>query len=145
MAQVAHTNLSNSRILPLKDGEILTRQEFERRFDATPGLKLAELIEGRVYMSPPVFIQDHGSPHAFSITILGIYCATTPGVVLADNSSLRVDDANMPQPDVFLAIERASGGQSRIDEEGYLEGVPELIIEIAASSVERDLGEKLRL
>ena len=39
---------------PLETGDRLSRAEFERRFDAMPGLKKAELIEGIVYIpSPP--------------------------------------------------------------------------------------------
>lgn len=36
-------------IPPLENGDRLTRQEFERRFDAMTHLKHAELIEGVVY------------------------------------------------------------------------------------------------
>ena len=43
-----------ARIPPLQNGDRLTRPEFERRFDATPGLERAELIEGVVYMPPPI-------------------------------------------------------------------------------------------
>jgi len=39
---------SRPRVLPLEPGDHLTREEFERRYDATPGLKKAELIEGVV-------------------------------------------------------------------------------------------------
>ena len=35
---------------PLKNGDRLRRAEFERRFDAMPELKKAELIKGIVYM-----------------------------------------------------------------------------------------------
>jgi hypothetical protein len=34
-------------IPPLQSGDRLTAEEFERRFDAMPGLKKAELIDGR--------------------------------------------------------------------------------------------------
>jgi hypothetical protein len=55
---------------PLRDGARLSRAEFERRFDAMPGLKKAELIHGIVYMPPPVS-DDHSSPHFDLITWLG--------------------------------------------------------------------------
>ncbi|MDY7015976.1 MAG: Uma2 family endonuclease, partial [Cyanobacteriota bacterium] len=41
-------------ILPLENGDRLTRSEFERRYQAMPHLKKAELIEGMVYMSSPL-------------------------------------------------------------------------------------------
>jgi hypothetical protein len=40
-------------IPPLQRGDHLTRPEFERRYDATPNLKTAELIDGVVFIPPP--------------------------------------------------------------------------------------------
>ena len=56
--------LPSCRIPPLRNGDHLTREEFERRYSAMPELKRAELIEGVVYMPSPVRIDEHGSPHA---------------------------------------------------------------------------------
>jgi hypothetical protein len=43
--------------LPLfENGDRLTRAEFERRYEAMPRVKKAELIEGVVYLGPPVRI-----------------------------------------------------------------------------------------
>ena len=39
---------------PLVDGERLTLDEFIRRWEEQPDLKLAELIEGVVYLPSPV-------------------------------------------------------------------------------------------
>jgi Uma2 family endonuclease len=49
-----------------------------------------------------------------------------------------------PQPDALLRIDEAKGGQSWISEDDYIEGAPELIVEIAASSASYDLHDKLR-
>src|SRR4051794_16550907 len=87
---------------PLQHGDRLTRAQFERRYDATPGLKKAELIEGMVYMPPPVSHSAHSNPHTRLITWLGTYEANTPGVQAGDNGSLRLDLDNMPQPDAYL-------------------------------------------
>src|SRR5947209_7849232 len=119
---------------PLVSGDHLTRAEFERRFDATPGLKKAELIEGVVYVAPPVSHDGHSHPHADLITVLGVYRAATSGVTGGDNGSIRLDLDNMPQPDAYLLIEPAFGGQARIDADGYVTGAPEFIAEIAATS-----------
>ena len=129
------------KILPLENGDRLTRSEFERRYEAMPKVKKAELIEGRVYMASPVRI-IHGQPHAYIMTWLGIYHAVTPGTQLADNTTVRLDSDNEPQPDALLRIER---GQSQIDDDGYISGAPELIVEIAASSASYDLREKLQV
>ncbi|MEO0012818.1 MAG: hypothetical protein RLZZ535_1207 [Cyanobacteriota bacterium] len=130
-----------SKILPLENGDRLSRIEFERRYQAMPELKKAELIEGRVYMASPVRI-IHGQPHAHMMTWLGVYCAATPGTQFADNTTVRLDTDNEPQPDALLRIER---GQSQIDVDGYIQGAPELIVEIAASTASYDLQEKLQV
>lgn len=76
-------------------------------------------------------------------TWLGFYVAGTPGLDFGDNSSLRVDEDNMPQPDLLLRLPEAAGGRSRIAADGYVCGAPERIVEIAASSVSYDLHQKL--
>jgi len=129
-------------IPPLENGDCLTRLEFERRYHAMPKVKKAELIEGIVYMSSPLRFSSHGEPHADVITWLGVYKATTPGVKLADNATTRLDADNELQPDALLRIET---GQSRISADDYVEGAPELIVEIAASSASIDLHEKFKV
>lgn len=128
---------------PLENGDRLTRAEFERRYDAMPGLKKAELIGGVVYMPSPVTQDNHAGPHFDLITWLGLYRAATPGVRGGDNGSLRLDLESMPQPDAYLMILAAVGGHAHVDDDGYVEGAPELIAEIAASSASYDLHEKL--
>jgi Uma2 family endonuclease len=127
----------------LQNGDRLTRDEFERRYDATPNLKKAELIEGVVYMPPPVSYRDHGAPHFDVISWLGLYRMETPGISGGDNGSLRLDLDNMPQPDACLLILPEFGGQARIDADGYVAGAPEFIFEVAASSASYDLNVKL--
>ncbi len=130
---------------PLENGDHLTRIEFERRYDAMPDLKKAELINGVVYMPSPVTHDRHSSPHFDLITWLGLYRAGTPGVQGGDNGTLRLDMDNAPQPDAYLIIRPSHGGQARIDEEGYIAGAPELVAEVAASRVSIALHAKLDL
>jgi hypothetical protein len=66
-------------------------------------------------------------------------------VAAADNSTLRLDLENEPQPDGVLYVEPAHGGQAQIDADGYIEGGPELVAEVAASSVSIDMNSKFRL
>jgi Uma2 family endonuclease len=127
---------------PLENGDYLTREEFERRYHAMPQIKKAELIEGRVYMPSPVRRKSHGVPDSAMITWLGVYRAATPGVSAANNATVRLDEANEPQPDADLRIEEAYGGQAFISSDDYLEGAPELVVEISASSASYDLREK---
>jgi len=127
----------------LENGDRLTRTEFERRYAATPEKFKAELVEGIVYVASPVRAKNHGRPHAQIMTWLGVYSAATLGVDIADNSTVRLDLDNEPQPDALLRIEPQSGGKSRITEDDYIEGSPELVIEIAASSASVDMNAKL--
>ena len=130
---------------PLENGDRLTRPEFERRYDAMPDLKKAELIEGVVYMGSPVGHRRHSNPHFNMASWLGHYVAATPGIEGGDNGSIRLDLDNMPQPDVFLLIPPELGGQARISDDDYVEGGPELVVEIASSSVSYDLHAKLNV
>ena len=130
---------------PLEPGDRLSRAEFERRYTAMRGLKKAELIEGTVYMASPVRFTHHGEQNAYLLWWLLSYKVQTPGVAVADNTTLRLDQKNEPQPDAFLMIETASGGQARIDRDGYIEGAPELVAEIASSTVSIDLHDKLEV
>lgn len=130
---------------PLESGDRLTRAEFERRYEAMPHIKKAELIEGVVYMVTPVRHKSHSRPHAYVIGWLFAYCAATPGVDLGDNATVRLDAENEIQPDAFLRLDPERGGRSRLSEDDYVEGAPELIIEIAATSAAYDLHDKLKV
>jgi Uma2 family endonuclease len=123
----------------LESGDRLTRFEFERRYFLEPRLKKAELVEGVVYIGSPVRHALHARPHAALITWLGNYAAVTPGVDAGDNATVILDSDNEVQPDAFLRLER---GTSKIGSNGYLEGPPELVVEIAASSASYDLHDK---
>lgn len=135
--------IATATISPLENGDKLTRQEFERRYNAMPNLKKAELIEGIVYMASPLRITNHGEPHARIMAWLGFYQAFTPNLQLGDNCTVRLDADNEPQPDALLRIKKS--GQSTISEDGYVEGAPELIVEIAASTVSLDLHQKFNV
>jgi Uma2 family endonuclease len=54
-----------------------------------------------------------------------------------------LDLVTAPQPDSVLFIEPTHGGHVKIDEEGYIVGAPDLVAEVAASSVSYDLHDKL--
>lgn len=129
---------------PLESGDRLTRFEFERRYEAMPHLKKAELIEGVVYVASPLRFRSHSQPHSRLVTWLGVYQASTQGVELGDNPTVRLDLDNEPQPDAVLLITESAGGQARLSEDDYVEGAPELIAEVAASSTAIDLGDKKR-
>lgn len=141
----AKTSPASEELPILETGDHLTRHEFERRYNLTPEKVKAELIEGVVYMASPVRHKHHGKPHSRIIGWLFNYILETPGVDLSDNATLRLDADNEPQPDVLLFIEEEAGGNVRVTEDDLLEGSPELIVEIAASSASIDLHRKLHV
>jgi Uma2 family endonuclease len=148
MASAANApfRLGSSPVLPpLVSGDHLSRPEFERRYQLMRGSIKAELIEGKVHMSPPVAFESHGSPHLDLVTWLGVYRASTPGVRAGDNVSLRLSLSDMPQPDACLFVDADHGGLARISDDDFIEGAPDFVAEIAASTASHDLHEKLSL
>ncbi|MCL6436378.1 MAG: Uma2 family endonuclease, partial [Leptolyngbyaceae cyanobacterium HOT.MB2.61] len=126
---------------PLENGDRLSRLEFERRYEAMPHVKKAELIEGVVYMASPLRIKGHGEPHGDITGWLWTYKTATPGVVLGIEPTVKLDLENEPQPDAVLLI---PGRQATIGADDYIEGAPEFIVEVAASSAAIDLHDKKR-
>jgi hypothetical protein len=126
----------------LEQGDRLTRDEFERRYNAMPNLKKAELIEGVVYMGAAVRVEQHGYQHSLLMVWAGMYQIETGGVLVGDNSSVRMDLDNEPQPDCLLMRLPEFGGQAEIVD-GYIEGAPEWVGEVSASTVSFDLHAKL--
>ncbi|MEC4804272.1 MAG: Uma2 family endonuclease [Jaaginema sp. PMC 1079.18] len=131
--------IPDSSILPpLENGDRLNRYEFERRYAQNP-LKKAELIEGVVYMPAALRFRSHSQPHGNLFGWLWTYAISTSNVELGIEPIVRLDIDNAPQPDAVLFI---TGGQACISEDDYIEGAPELVAEIAASSVAIDLNAK---
>jgi Uma2 family endonuclease len=125
----------------LENGDRLTREEFHRRYCERPDIKKAELIEGVVYLPSPARFGVHGEPHGFMATWAGHYAARTPGVRMGVEATVFLEGDNEVQPDICLI--RIESGGPRLTEDNYLEGAPQAIIEVTASSASYDLGEKL--
>jgi Uma2 family endonuclease len=137
----AHGDEGAGMIPPLHSGDRVSADEFERRYRAMPGTR-AELIEGVVYVASPVSA-DHGEPHMGAIFWLGAYLTGTPGVVGGVDTTIRLDLDNRPQPDGHLRILPEYGGNARLSPDRFVVGAPELVIEIARSTVSYDLHDKL--
>ena len=103
---------------PLENGDRLTREEFERRYEAMPNVKKAELIDGVVYMGSPVRFGRHSEPHAALLTWLGTYAAFTQGVRLGDNATVRLDSDAEPQPGALLKTCDVHFGPSNLSRDG---------------------------
>jgi Uma2 family endonuclease len=107
-----------------------------------PQVKKAELIEGTVYMPSPVRAARHSEPHGDVTAWLKVYASETRGVRCFPDATVRLDMDNEPQPDVALIKTERLGGQVRISLDDYLEGAPELVVEIVGSSRSYDLHQK---
>jgi len=126
----------------LESGDRLTRAEFHRRYCARPDIRMAELVEGVVYVASPVRLGAHGEPHASVVLWLGTYRAAHSGLRLGDNATVLLDADNELQPDAFLC--REGPGGPRVTDEDYIDGAPQLVVEIAASSASYDLHDKMQ-
>jgi Uma2 family endonuclease len=143
MVAISTAPFGQTLIQPLESGDRLGAIEFLRRYEAMPKVKKAELIDGKVYMGSPVRL-IHAAPDTAMQGWLYAYAARTPGTQAAGNVTVRLDAENVPQPDALLRILPERGGKTSLDPAGYLFGPPELIVEVAASSVTIDLHDKLR-
>src|SRR5947209_7913359 len=130
---------------PLAHGYRLTRNDFERRWDAMPNLKVAELIDGVVYLPEIGSHLYHGQLAAHIIGWSGTYVTYTRGTEGGCHPSLKLDDLNEPQPDLVLMVKPSHGGQARLDDEGFLVTVPDCIGEVCPDSASYDLHVKLDL
>jgi Uma2 family endonuclease len=128
---------------PLREGDRLRAREFLGRWDAMPELKHAELIDGIVFMASPVR-HGHGDFHSRLDFWLGFYSDSTPGCRAGADATAILGDRDVPQPDIALRVLPEYGGQTRTSGE-YVEGPPELVVEVSGSSTSRDLGIKLDL
>lgn len=127
---------------PFENGDRLTQPEFHRLYESMPEDFKAELVEGIVYLGMSVRTDFHGEPHALMVTWLGVYSSLHPDSRVTDDSTIILDGDNEFQPDVLMRRDPADGGSSRINEKGYLVGPPELVVEIAASRVAKDMHLK---
>lgn len=140
----------------LRDGDRMTSAEFLRRYEADPYVVRAELLKGVVYINarrqvidgkerimPPISGGGHSGPQANVMTLLGVYAAQTAGVVLNGPTTVHMSDETNPEPDALLRILPEYGGRSTLGEDDFIDGPPELVVEISNTSASRDMGARL--
>lgn len=93
-------------------------------------------------MASPVRTTQHAAPDSLIQGWLFTYAVVTPGVQHAINATLRLSPDDTAQPDGLLRRLPECGGRTRLDDDGYLGGGPELVVEVAASSVSADTRQK---
>ena len=120
----------------------LNVDEFLRRYEHHPDAARIELVRGKVRRKMPVRQALHSLPDNFLSGCLFLYHAHTPGTEPGQNGTCRLSEIDAPQPDSFLRIHEDAGGRTRLTADDYIEGGPELVGEVAASSAATDAGEK---
>lgn len=127
----------------LHSGDRMTRKEFHSIYSRMPQNFRAELVEGIVYVASPLK-RRHGKSHLLLGSVFAAYEGATAGVDASDNTTLLLGEEAEPQPDLYLRILPAFGGQSKTSADDYVEGAPELIAEVALSTRALDLHAKRR-
>ena len=124
---------------PLVAGERLDQRTFHDRYEAMPPDAHAELLAGIVYLTPA-----HRADHAEILSTVG-YCVFNYQMAIkeldgAGRVTIKMDDLCEVEPDCGLRVPKELGGRTWVDEDGYVCGVPELLIEIDDHSRDLDLG-----
>jgi Uma2 family endonuclease len=125
----------------LHSGDRMTQQEFHWAYEQAPDEFRAELIGGTVFVASPLR-RRHGTNHLLLGSLFSAYEADTPGVEAGDNSTIILAKDAEPQPDLYLRILPEFGGQSRTTDDDYIDGAPELVLEVAHSGRAIDLHLK---
>ena len=131
-----------SKPLPsLENGDRLDQPTFHARYEAMPEDCRAQLIGGIVYMPSPRKL-SHGETQSLVVRWLDEYAEATPGTEALLNNTQILGPDSEPEPDACLFIAPEYGGRVYADEDDYLHGAPELIVEVSSSTELIDLHRK---
>jgi Uma2 family endonuclease len=131
----------NKTFPPLENGDKLDQPTFHARYQAMPKDCRAELIGGIVYIPSPQKVQ-HSKAQRLVVRWLDEYTEGTPGTdTLLNNTQILGPDSE-PEPDACLFVVPECGGRVYIDEDEYLHGAPELIVEVSSATESIDLHRK---
>jgi Uma2 family endonuclease len=124
----------------LVEGQRLDQPTFHALYEAMPPGTRAELIDGVVYMPGPVD-NEHSRAQGPVVMWLGHYAENSPGAEMLVDPTTVLGWKGEPQPDAVLRILPESGGRSH-NEQGYVHGAPELVVEVSKATRYIDLGPK---
>jgi Uma2 family endonuclease len=128
---------------PLENGDQLDQRTFHARYQAMPESCRAELIGGIVYMSSPQKV-PHSKAQQLVVRWLDEYAEATPGTEPLLNNTHILGPDSEPEPDACLFVLPEFGGRVVVDEDDYLHGPPELVVEVSSSTESIDLHRKKR-
>lgn len=131
----------SKRLPPLESGDRLDQPTFHARYLTMPEDCRAELIGGIVYMPSPQKV-PHSKAQRLVVRWLDEYAEATPGTETLLNNTQILGPDSEPEPDACLFITSEYGGRVYVDEEDYLHGAPELIVEVSSSTESIDLHRK---
>ncbi|HVA50881.1 MAG TPA: Uma2 family endonuclease [Pirellulales bacterium] len=114
------------------NGERMSQPEFHRRYEACRNGEKWELVGGIVYMASPLKLKHSRYDGEIGL-LLETYRLRTPGIEVMHNATAILGEHSEPQPDLAMRILPEYGGQSRTTADDYLEGAPELVVEVAHS------------
>lgn len=123
------------------EGQRMDQPTFHALYEAMPRGTRAELIGGVVHMPSPVG-RAHGRAQVPVIVWLDYYAENTPGVEVLDNATTILGWKSEPQPDIILRVLPECGGRTQ-DQKGFVQGSPELVVEVARATRYVNLGPKL--
>lgn len=120
------------RVRSLFNGDRMQQPEFHRRYEACPEDEKWELVGGVVYIASPLKLK-HSDYDGEIGYLMEAYRRATPGTHVTHNASAILGEESEPQPDLAMRILPEYGGQSPSTDDDYLQGAPELVVEIAHS------------
>jgi Uma2 family endonuclease len=126
---------------PLENGDHMDQKTFHERYEAMPEDVRAELIGGIVFMASPQKL-PHGRTNKNVGRWLDLYEDATEGTESVAAVTNLLGPHSELEPDDCLRILPEYGGQTQEDDDGYLIGAPELVVETAATTESRDLHHK---
>ncbi|HZL38231.1 MAG TPA: Uma2 family endonuclease [Tepidisphaeraceae bacterium] len=131
-------SISKAPVQRLEMGDEMDQPTFHHRYLAMPESFRAELVGGVVYVPSPLKA-DHGDRHGDVMAWLKVYGLNTPGTRALDNATHILGPDSELQPDASLL---RFAGNARENEDGYIQGTPEFVVEVALASESYDLHRK---
>jgi Uma2 family endonuclease len=132
---------ASHRGCPPFNGDRLTQAEFHRCYEQYDEDEKWELVGGIVYMASPLR-RTHSRYDGEIRFALELYRQATAGVEALHNATTILGEESEQQPDLGLRILPEFGGQSRTNDDDYIEGPPELLVEVAHSTLALDMHAK---